>query len=598
MAEPVTFVGLATGLLGFQFALWNGVIKLQDRIDIWRHHGQRLLLLASSLNIAIQKLQCWGRTWQLFSERRVTFAKIEAYWGEAGVAELTAIAHGVSERIKTVRHDLKKTHKLDVSQRGLDGCGVNRVTAPPLPKNFDTMAKRSMPLFGPGAFAVTTATLPALDGSMPVRSNFMAKLKGVVGQDDLIARHVEEIKTLVDNLIETSDRTFRARARLDLEDGLKDAKERVQHKQNLMELTKRSRQAAKDMIESLSRALRGISIDVHLDRDTSHADRLNELLAFTLHHQGSMPLDMHLTRPIASIDLASRQSVCVQGRVYSASEWAQQETRFGGAGEVSNPEDLLEKLEDPNSTTAGIQWVGGHFTSAFTLLDQCPTRTGALTTLTELLRAGRSLSSVERVQLLYEIAETAMICMPSQWMSAVCTCHIGLIHPTDSRLPSFFARTSQGVEHKILYGRPIGTTPWCKEPLADRPLCRLGILLTIIAINDLPDEFLPLTDGRMADADYRIVRHSRGEGWHAHSVAIRAANYSDGLADAVEYCLRTYFNADNPTMRDIELFYENVVLPLFADYKAQLIDPQLKGQRTTKKRSRTEGLQKDGVSGA
>jgi hypothetical protein len=172
----------------------------------------------------------------------------------------------------------------------------------------------------------------------------------------------------------------------------------------------------------------------------------------------------------------------------------------------------------------------------------------------------------DRIKLAYELAESAMVFLKTNWYSRLCSCTIQQVCIDEATEEYEYCLRMSEIRHLAPEsGEMQSTRQWCREELLDMHVPRLGILLVEIALGSVISDvaYDPVTGKVWLDlAGDSGLASDEAQELSPRKVARRVEKAAgEDFSLAVEYCLQHGIRPQEVGIIDIERFYNRVVAP-------------------------------------
>ena len=539
MTDPVLpIVGFVFGAIGFLATVRNGIERILNDVDRFKRHGQDLVPLLCETELLSGQLEIWKRFWRIYEGAPARL--LDEYWGSLGAARLEALlasANAASENVQ-LEFERRYGHVIYALEDSRDYATLSqdrrdrrlRKHIKKYKEEFPVLARANVSLFKGPLFRLHLDALKASVSGLEQASLVEYMQEWTCDASD-VESHVRETGTqfLLTRLAEASTGTSKA----------------------LLEILRPS----DDLIIDLQ-ANQGYGVPV---------PRRSEVLAV---RAGDRRFPYHFrirsmgTNPYTTLDATVKAiSAATQGPLTPSLDAA------------------VSSLLGDRRGEASIFFRHQHSGKTFKL-SQVTATSQATKSLRAILRSSRPLdmlqslhgefSWAERIKLAYELAETALLLLQTNWFQGLCSCaiHRACIAPEDEADGEYsdFRLRMTYIEHIDSESGQLETwKQWCEEELKDMHIRRLGLLFIEIALG------IPVLDAgydkikRRVELEYSSntsCASDRTRPYIPQEIAQRVEQAAgEDFSQAVEYCLRQGKKPEDITSRELEGFYNRVVAP-------------------------------------
>jgi hypothetical protein len=171
----------------------------------------------------------------------------------------------------------------------------------------------------------------------------------------------------------------------------------------------------------------------------------------------------------------------------------------------------------------------------------------------------KNLSLSERIQLSYEVAECALLFLRTRWFSELCTCAVRR-NVVQQDLKTTFTLRLGNVKHKPCIHNE-DSPPWCTQELKEMHICRVGVLLTELALSKLAFDVRTRSSFNAVEIDFTGDPSKSSLTPLEDLLREVEIAASEDIKEAVKHCFLQKTAPEAITRDQIEEFYDDVVRP-------------------------------------
>jgi len=531
---------LFSAAIGFLATVRNGIELILNDIDRFRQHGRNLVPLLCEIELLAGQLSIRKRFWKIYEG--VPAGLLSEYWGVFGAARLEALLASANAASKDISVEFERRYG-------------NIIYVPVDRRDQTTLSQHRRE-------SRLRAHIKKYKEEFPT----LARANVALFQGPLFRRHLDALKASVSELEQAALVEY-------TQEWVCDARSAESHinetgsQYTLTHLADTSTSTSETLLELLD-----CSNDLIIDLEASQSygvpiPRRSEVLAARAGDQG-FPYHFQI------VSMATNPFTSFDAEVMSTVTEAQEPL-------PSSLEEAVASALGDRRREAGISFGQQHNGRNFVLRLGQATRTSRRSeSLRAILQSSRlcdmlqslhgDFSLTDRIKLAYELAETALLLLKTNWLQGLCSCAIQrtCISPQDGYdgEPSDFRLRMTYIEHIDSDSGQLETRKqWCEEGLKEMHIRRLGILFIEIALGT-----------SVLDAGYHAIKRHvemvyNTEGLMAsdctqayipREVAQRVEQAAgEDFSQAVEYCLRQRAKPEHIDMPELQRFYNRVVAP-------------------------------------
>ncbi|MCJ1404070.1 hypothetical protein MMC11_007295 [Xylographa trunciseda] len=541
MADPVLpIVGFVFGVVGFLATVRNGASTILNDVDQFKQHGWNLVPLLCEIELYTGQLEIWRCFWKI--HERIPAQLLEEYWGVFGARRLEALLASIDATARNVREEFSRRYG-HVRYAPSGRSEYATISEERRQRRLDRYVKRYKKEYP-----------------------LLARLDTSLFRSPLFRRHLDALKASISELQEAAIVEYRQEWLCDTHQ-IPDHVNQTGTQFLLTHLAKMSAGRSQSLLKIVADA-DALIIDLRVDQGYGVPVTNRSQVWATRAGGGLFPYHFQIkclaTDPFTTLDTT----------VEMASGGAQNdslpsiEEAVSLSLTISPNADMSEGIINFGSSTGFISF-NLHGVTRTTQTSEV-LRTILLKSrscdLLESLHGDFSL--IDRIKLAYELAETSLILLKTQWFQGLCSCAIRTAmikaaEEDDEDTTEFRLRMTH-IEHLDPDTGELETwRQFCEEDLAGMHIRRLGILFIEIALGQ------PVIDAGYDSIRQRVeidlADSTAPDGTRAYTPRetaekIRKAAGED-FSMAVEYCLRQGTKPEDISQPQLERFYNKVVAP-------------------------------------
>jgi hypothetical protein len=540
MPDPVLpLVGFAFGCIGFLATVRNGVSTLLNDRDNFKQFGHELVPLICEVAALSSKVNNWRRLWRLYDGVPKDLARV--YWGVQGGQLMLALLASTDVAGKQIRDEFRTTYAPIIyeteSRRRIDGSSNDpmQVSNETNEEQLERYIKRYKRGFGVSGKWSTT-----------------------IFRGPLFRKHLDMLASNVKKLEENSICEFVHEWDCDASEAEEKAAD-VGTQSLLTRLATKSAETSEALLELLS-SVDTLRLDYPVDQYYGiPAERRGETLTARAGN-GAFPYYVQLTRnPPASDAL----KIAIESVLPNAhTNWCSDFEHGVLSWRSSSHGDSLFMRSTCHRATfklrKGEGWTHGSEALRMFLSSTAPE---------DLLQSLHGdFSKRDRVKLAYELAESVLIFLKTNWYSRLCSCAVHRVCVDEAEEEyEFYFRVNNLRHLEPDSGQTRPTKQWCEEELVNMHIHRLGVLLVEIALGTSVREVAYNPQTRKVEIELSqdsSLPSDQGEDLPPRKVARRVEKAAgEDFSLAVDYCLRHGMRPNEIGPEELKRFYNKVVAP-------------------------------------
>ena len=539
MPEPVvSLVGFAFGCIGFLATVRNGISLILNDYDNFKQFGEDLVPLLCEVSDLSNRIEIWSRFWRLHDGSPECL--LSTYWGIQGGQRMWAFKISVDVACQRILDEFKSKYgKIVYSNEAhlrKDGTANNsaQLSSAASGERLERHIQHYKERFGGGA-----------------------RLSNSLLRGPLFRKHLDALASKVKRLEENAITEFTREWECDASEARKHAVDIGTHFV-LSRLATTSVKASEALLELLSTiATLGVDYQVNLGYGIPTDRRANVLAeragrgVFPYHLQVSRQSTESALKVTAEKTMPDKHDECFSNFEQGILHWTSPAQG-----------DLLYMRPESRKGTFVVKGREGWTRNSR------PLRSLFSVTKPEdfLQSLHGDFAKRDRIKLAYELAESAMVFLKTNWYSRLCSCTVQRACIDEAKEEYEYCLRMSDIRHlDPESGEMQSTRQWCEEELLNMHIQRLGILLVEITLGTavIDVSYDPVTGKVELDLgrDSGLVSDQVQE-LSPRKVARRVERAAgEDFSLAVEYCLQHGIRPKEVGIDDLERFYNRVVAP-------------------------------------